>query len=90
MFAFLQASQIVEFLTRFDEMLTYLNVGPSGENLVYNRKEANDDIDLNANLVQKRGRKRKLSPSNQFFLFLCRVRLGLFELDIALQIQHFS
>ena len=65
----------------FDEMLTYLNVGSNGENLVYIRNEAKDD--LNANLGKKRGRKRKLSPSNQLFLFLCRVRLGLFELDLA-------
>lgn len=65
----------------FNDLLRYLNPGAKGENLVYNRNEAMEELD--DSLGAKIGRPRKLSPSNQFFLFLCRVRVGLFELDLS-------
>ena len=65
----------------YNAVLTYLNPGPSGENLVYTRTDSRPDIESTP--LQKLGRPRKLSPSNQFFLFLCRVRVGLFECDLA-------
>ena len=64
-------------------MLTYLNPGPNGENLVHTRTDSRPDME--STHLQKLGRPRKLSSSNQFFLFLCRVRVrvGLFECDLA-------
>ena len=52
----------------YNAVLTYLNPGPNGENLVYTRTDSRPDI--KSTPLQKLGRPRKLSPSNQFFLFL--------------------
>lgn len=38
-----------------------------------------DEIQCNV----KSGRPRKLSPENQFLMFLCRVKVGLFEYDLS-------
>lgn len=65
----------------YKAVLTYLNAGPNGENLVYTRNDSRPDIESTP--LRKIGRPRKLTPTNQFFLFLCRVRVGLFERDLA-------
>ena len=63
----------------YNAVLTYLNPGPNGKNLVYTRTDSRPE----SKPLQKLGRPRKLSPSNQFFLFLCRVRVALLECDLA-------
>ena len=65
----------------YNAVLAYLNLGANGENLEYTRNESRPDV--NSTPIRKIGRPRKLTPTNQFFLFLCRVRLGLFERDLA-------
>ena len=65
----------------YKAVLTYLNPRPNGENLVYTRNDSRPDIESTP--LRKIGRPRKLTPTNQFFLFLCRVRVGLFERDLA-------
>lgn len=65
----------------YDAVLTCLNPGPNGENLVYTRTDSRPEIESTP--LQKLGRPRQLSTPNQFILFLCRVRVGLFECDLA-------
>ena len=71
----------------YKAVLTYLNAGPNGENLVYTRNDSRPDIESTP--LRKIGRPRKLTPTNQFFLFLCRVRVGLFERDLAYRFNIF-
>ena len=56
-------------------MICFNLLGPSVDNLTYRptRRE----------VKSKKGRKRKLSPINDFFLLLVRLRLGLFKQDLA-------
>lgn len=58
----------------FNEVLNFLNPGPNGENMILNTANI-DEIQCNV----KSGRPRKLSQENQFLMFLCRVKVGLFE-----------
>ena len=65
----------------YDAVLTYLNPGKNGENLVYTRNESSPDA--NSTPLRKIERPRKLTPRNHFFIFLCRAKVGLFERDLA-------
>jgi hypothetical protein len=66
----------------FDAVLTFLNPGGQGENIIMNTGNTTDESEeTNANV--KGGRPRKLFPANQFLMFLCRVKVGLFEHDLA-------
>ena len=66
----------------------FLNPGENGENIVY-VNSANEDLEFsqsgNGNRFQasKPGRHRKLSTLDEFFVVLVRMRLGLFEHDLA-------
>ena len=60
----------------FEEVLKLLDVGENGENIIqYGSNPTSDTC----------AAKRKLSVENQFFLVMCRLRVGLFELDLALR-----
>ena len=85
----------INFYTGFPNyqiLVTYynfLNPGENGENIVYNTS-ANDNLTFptpNSNNQEnpgnKPGRRRKLSSLDEFFMVLVRMRLGLFELDLA-------
>ncbi|XP_064641957.1 uncharacterized protein LOC135496527 [Lineus longissimus] len=59
----------------FNSVLNFLNPELNGENIIMTNFDEPSG--------SKRGHPCKLSPRDQFFLFLCRVRLGLLELDLA-------
>ena len=64
----------------------FLNPGENGENIVY---ITSDELEFPAfptnasNRGKKPGRLRKLSTLHEVFIVLIRMRLGLFELDLA-------
>ena len=85
----------INFYTGFPNYQTlvtcynFLNPGENGENIVYNTS-ANDNLTFptpNSNNQEnpgnKPGRRWKLSSLDKFFMVLVRMRLGLFELDLA-------
>lgn len=61
----------------FKKLLVYLNPGDDGCNVL--RSERAESSERRSS----RGRKRKLSMENELFLVLVRLRLGLFEDDLA-------
>ncbi|XP_075741756.1 uncharacterized protein LOC142792512 [Rhipicephalus microplus] len=61
----------------FKNLLVYLNPGDDGCNVL--RSERTESSEPRSS----RGRKRKLSTENELFLVLVRLRLGLFEDDLA-------
>ncbi|KAH8029489.1 hypothetical protein HPB51_000727 [Rhipicephalus microplus] len=61
----------------FKKLLVYLNPGDDGCNVL--RSERTESSEPRSS----RGRKRKLSTENELFLVLVRLRLGLFEDDLA-------
>jgi len=62
----------------FDIVLQMLDPGSNCENIVMVQ-----DKQSQSENVPKPIRSRKLSPENQFLLFLCRIKLGLYEMDLA-------
>ena len=66
----------------------FLNAGENGENIVY-VNSATEDLEFSASSnvdgsqENKPGRRRKLSTLDEFFIALVRMRLGLFQLDLA-------
>lgn len=69
----------VTFYTGFASFLHFLAcfnfLGPAVTNLTYTRK--------NSDFPSSKGRPRSLSPINEFFLTMCRLRLALREQDLA-------
>ena len=85
----------VNFYTGFPNYQTllacyeFLNPGENGQNIVY-VTSLNDDLefstlssDFDGTRGNKPGRRRKLGTMDEFFMVLVRMRLGLFELDLA-------
>ena len=74
----------------FNALLEFFNPGENGENvnMTNHDGQSSETYTLHPPMVSpvtpsKRGRPRKLTPINQFFLYLCRVRLGLLEVDFS-------
>ena len=71
---------LINFYTGFSNFSTLLIVfnflGESAYHLNYNSKSASGE-----SLIT--GAPRKLTPLNEFFLLLCRLRCGLLEIDLA-------
>ncbi|KAL1487063.1 hypothetical protein MTO96_008366 [Rhipicephalus appendiculatus] len=61
----------------FKKLLVYLNPGDDGCNVLRSERAESSEP------RSSRGRKRKLSTENELFLVLVRLRLGLFEDDLA-------
>ena len=79
------------FFTGFPDYKTLLvcyNFLNPGENIVY-VDSATEDLefaafsDVDGSQGNKPGRRRKISTPDEFFMILVRLRLGLFELDLA-------
>ena len=65
----------------FEHVLNFLNPGENCENITYVGYVHNKTKQPNE--YSNAGRPRKLEPRNEFFLFLCRLRVGLLETDLA-------
>ena len=84
----------INFYTGFPNYQTllacynFLNPGENGENIVYVNSATEDlefpsSINVDGSQGNKPGRRRKLSTLDELFMVLVRMRLGLFELDLA-------
>ena len=75
--------KLVRFYTGFEDydtlMMCYNFLGPSVHRLQYWKGSGRGQREMQ----ETRGAPRLLSPENEFFLVLCRLRLGLFEQDLA-------
>ena len=75
--------KLVRFYTGFEDyhtlMICFNFLGPSVHRLQY----WNGSGSGHRGMQETRGAPRILSPENEFFLVLCRLRLGLFEQDLA-------
>ena len=91
---FKESDADINFYTGFPKYETlwscyiFLNPGENGENIVYvTASNSSSEFQLQPSLISdetpKQGRKRKLSTLNEFFMVLVRLRLGLFEQDLA-------
>ena len=92
---FIDSDSDICFCTGFPNFETlwrcfcYLNPGEHGEDIVYvTSGEGNQYFQVHSPIPMsdqetRKGRKRKLSPLNEFFLVLVWLRLGLFEQDLA-------
>ncbi len=92
---FKESSSDICFYTGFPNYETllacynFLNPGDNGENIVYcntvdnNLKNCGPKASCLGYNGNKPGRRRKLSMLNEFFMVLIRMRVGLFELDLA-------
>ena len=71
-------NKLVHFYTGFEDyeklMICYKFLGPCVSQLSYWKKGVGE-----RDLLETRGAPRLLTPLNEFFLVLCRMRLGLFE-----------
>ena len=91
-FRFKDSDSDINFYTGFPNYQTlhacynFLNPGQNGENIVYVTSGMDNCLTPTNNqdaAGNKPGRRRKLSTLDEFFMVLVRMRLGLFELDLA-------
>ena len=75
-------NKLVHFYTGFEDyeklIICYKFLGPCVSQLSYWKKGVGE-----RDLLETRGAPRLLTPLNEFFLVLCRMRLGLLEQDLA-------